>query len=149
VVDRLARLGHDTVIGGNNQDYDVGHFCAAGTHCGKGLVTRCIKERDLATLQFHVIRADVLGDAAGLAGNNICLTYGIQQRRLAMVDVTHDRNNRGTFLQSLRRIGGRLKDLIQVHGNVFNLIAVLGGQDNCGIKIKGVVDGYHHTHLHQ
>ena len=32
VVDRLLRLRHDAVVGGDHDDRDVGHLGAAGTH---------------------------------------------------------------------------------------------------------------------
>ena len=32
VVDRLDRLGHDAVVGGDDEHHDVGRLGAAGTH---------------------------------------------------------------------------------------------------------------------
>ena len=38
----------------------------------------------------------MLRDAAGLARYDIGLSYVVEQRGLAMVDLAHNRNNRGT-----------------------------------------------------
>ena len=44
---------------------------------------------------LHVVRADVLGDAAGFAGSDLGAADVVQQRGLAVVDVAHDRDHRG------------------------------------------------------
>ncbi len=44
-------------------------------------------------------RADVLRDAAGLGGHNAGLADGVEQRRLAVVDVTHDGHDRRARLE--------------------------------------------------
>ena len=44
----------------------------------------------LAVRQRDVVRADVLRDAAGFAGDHVRLADVVEQRRLAVVDVTHD-----------------------------------------------------------
>ena len=50
-----------------------------------------------------LVGADVLGDAAGLAGRHRGLADGVEQRRLAVVDVAHDRDDRGARLRGPRR----------------------------------------------
>ena len=42
----------------------------------------------------HLVGADVLRDAAGLAGGDVGLADRVEQRRLAVVDVAHDRDDR-------------------------------------------------------
>ena len=42
---------------------------------------------------FHAISANVLGNAAGLAGNDIGGANRIEQRSLAMIDVAHHRDH--------------------------------------------------------
>jgi len=71
VMDRLDRLRHHAVVGRDHQHDDVGHFCTACAHRRKGLVARCIEERDHAARRLHVIRADVLGDSARLARGDL------------------------------------------------------------------------------
>ena len=55
----------------------------------------------LAARQRHVVRADVLRDAAGLARDDVRLADVVEQRRLAVVDVTHDRDDRRARLELL------------------------------------------------
>jgi hypothetical protein len=97
VVDGLKRLRHDAVVGGDHDDHDVGDLGAAGTHAGKGFVTRRIEEDDLAAGsrraflgELHLVSADVLGDAAGFAGCDVGFANGVEQRGLAVIDVAHD-----------------------------------------------------------
>ena len=70
VVERLDGLRHDAVVGRDDQHHDVGGRRTAGTHGGERLVTRGVDERDRTVvalvLDVHLVRADVLGDAAGL-----------------------------------------------------------------------------------
>ena len=78
--DRLDRLLHDAVIGGDDQDDNIGDIGAAGAHRGKGLVARRVDKGDLfAALQRDGVGADVLCDAARLAGRNIGLAQRIEQ----------------------------------------------------------------------
>src|SRR5919202_1241214 len=105
VVERLDRLRHDTVVGGHDQDDDVGHLRATGTHRGERLVTRGVDEGDRALLALQLgldlVGADVLGDAAGLARHHVGVADGVQQLRLPVVDVTHDGHHRRTGLPVL------------------------------------------------
>ena len=48
VADRLDRLRHDAVVGGDHQHHDVGHLRAAGAHGGEGGVARGVEEGDRA-----------------------------------------------------------------------------------------------------
>ena len=45
VVDGLDGLRHDAVVGGDDDDTDVGDLGAAGTHGGEGFVARGVEER--------------------------------------------------------------------------------------------------------
>src|SRR3954453_12423107 len=100
VVERLDRLRHDAVVGGDHQDDDVGHLGATGTHRGERLVTRGVDEGDrpLVALQLgdDLVGADVLRDATGLAGHHVGVAQGVEQLGLAVVDVTHDGHHRRT-----------------------------------------------------
>ena len=71
VVDGLHGLGHDAVLGSHHQNGDIRHHGAAGAHGGKGLVTGGIQEGDGLAVDLHLVSADVLGDAAGLAGRHM------------------------------------------------------------------------------
>ncbi len=94
VRDRLAGGRHHAVVGGDDQHRDVGRLRPAGTHGGEGLVTRSIEEGDLAALGIDLVGADVLGDAAGLALGHVGGADRVEQLGLAVVDVTHDGDDR-------------------------------------------------------
>ena len=95
VADRLDRLRHHAVVGGDDEHDDVGDLGAARAHRREGRVAGRVDEGDLlAAWRRHLIGADVLGDAAGFAGDDIGLADGVEQRRLAVVDVAHDRDDR-------------------------------------------------------
>ncbi len=98
VVQSLNCLGHDAVIGGHHQNRDIGDLSSTGTHSGKGLVTGGINEGDsplnALVLCPYLVSTDVLGDSPGLTGDNIRTSNRVQQLRLTVVNVTHDRHNR-------------------------------------------------------
>ena len=70
VVDRLDRLGHHAVVRRDHEHRDVGHPGAAGAHRGERLVAGRVEEHDAAAVVLGLAGADVLGDAAALAGGD-------------------------------------------------------------------------------
>ena len=94
VMDRLDRLRHDAVVGRDDQHHDIGHLGAARAHGGERGVARRVDEGDLLAVALDLIGADVLGDAARLAGDDIGLADRVEQRGLAVVDVAHDGDHR-------------------------------------------------------
>ena len=85
---------------------------AAGAHGGERLVARGVEERDrAAVVAATLVGADVLRDAAGLAGDDARLADGVEQARLAVVDVAHDRDDRGARDEVLGRVVERLLGL--------------------------------------
>ena len=109
VRDRLARLRHDAVVGGDDEHRDVGDLRAAGAHRRERLVARRVEERDLAAVDVDLVRADVLRDAAGLGRRRPCASADrVEQRRLAVVDVAHDRDDRRARLRASPRRPRRL-----------------------------------------
>ena len=94
VIDGFLRLRHDAVVGRDDEDDDVGHLRAAGTHHRERLVARRVEEDDLPAALLDVIRADVLRDAARFAAGDVRLADGVEERGLAVVDVTHDGDDR-------------------------------------------------------
>jgi hypothetical protein len=106
VADRLDGLRHDLVVGRHHQDDDVRHLRAAGTHGREGLVTRGVEERDRPAIgQVDVVGADVLRDATGLTRHDVRLAHVVEQRRLAVVDMAHDRDDRRARHQVLGLVG--------------------------------------------
>ncbi len=162
VVDRLHRLRHDAVVGGDHQDRDVGCLRAARTHGGERLVTRGVDEGDrpyrAVEVDLDLVGADVLGDAAGLFLADIGLSDRVQQSRLAVVDVTHDGDDWRSSLQVL------FVTLVLAVGEVERLeqlaVLVLGGHDVHDVvhlaaeQLEGLVadrlrGGHHLTEVEQ
>ena len=111
VAQRFERLRHHAVVRRDDQHDDVGDVRAARAHGAERRVAGRIEEGDL--LQFVLplrmregngVGADVLGDAAGFARGDVGLANHIEQRRLAVVDVAHDRDDRRARLQVLRLV---------------------------------------------
>ncbi len=64
--------GGSAVIRRNHQYDDIGHAGAARTHGGERLMARRVDEGDpVPAIEGHLIGADMLGDAASLAGRNV------------------------------------------------------------------------------
>ncbi len=150
VVDGFERLRHDAVVGRHHQDDDVGDLGAAGAHAGECFVAGRVDEDDLAAVHLHLVGADVLGDAAGFAGGHVGFADGVEQRRLAVVDVAHDGDHRS----ALEQILGVLGDLHGLHGLFFvadgsggsaELARHFGGQ----FGIERLVDGHEDAAVHQ
>ncbi len=62
-------------------------------------MARGVEEGDGLAVDLHLIRADVLRDAAGLAGGHMGVADRVQQGGLAVVDVAHDHHDGGAGLQ--------------------------------------------------
>ena len=150
VVDRLLRLRHHPVVGGDDDDGDVGHLGAAGSHRGEGGVAGGVEEGDRLFVVVDLVGADVLGDAAGLARRHLGLADRVQQRGLAVVDVAHDRHHRRPVLEA--RLGvvvfGRL-GLFLGGGDDLDLAVVLVGDRLDRLVGEGLGEGRHLPHRHQ
>ncbi len=76
-----------------------------GTHGGERLVTRGVDEGDGAldalVLGPDLVGTDVLGDATGLARDDVGLADRVEQLGLTVVDVTHDGDDRRPDLEVL------------------------------------------------
>ena len=149
VVDRFPRLRHHAVVGRDHEDDDVGHLRAAGAHEGERLVTRRVEEHDVPVVDGHVIRADVLRDAAGFALGDARFADRVEQTGLAVIDVAHHRDDRRARHDIL---GARvvLVDLQQLllEAAQLHLGAELAGDHGRRFGIERRVDGQHQP-LHQ
>ena len=94
VVDRFDRLRHQAVVGRDDEHDDVGHIRAARAHRGEGGVTGRIEKSDARAFVIDRVSADVLGDPAGFARRDARLADRVHERRLAVIDVPHERNDR-------------------------------------------------------
>ena len=151
VVDGLDRLGHDAVIGGDDQNCNIGHVGTAGAHGGERLVARGIQESDEAVVDLDLICTDGLSDAAGLACSDVGLADSVQDTGLAVVNVAHDADDRGTGDEIVLRIL-LLGEQALLDGDVDFLLDLgveLLGHQSGGIEIDDVVDGMHLAHLHE
>ena len=61
VIDRFFGLRHDAVIGADDEDDDVGDFCAAGAHTREGFVARRVDEDDAAIVDVELRRRRYAG----------------------------------------------------------------------------------------
>ncbi len=102
MVDGLDRLGHDAVIGGDHQHRDVGDPGAARAHRGEGLVARRVEEDDAPAVVDDLAGADALGDAAPLALRHGGAADAVEKAGLAMVDMTHDRDDGRSLAELVR-----------------------------------------------
>ncbi len=150
MVNRFLRLRHDAVIGSNHQDDDVGRLGAACTHGREGLVTWRVEEGDHAAAGLDVIRADVLRDAARFAGRYLGATNVIEQRCLAVIDVTHDGHNRSAWLQHdvLVLFAGFEEGFWIVELGRHCGVAQFLDENHRGFLVQHLVDGHHLTHHH-
>ena len=131
VIDGLAGLRAHAVVGGDHDHGDVGRLGAAGTHGGERLVARGVQEGDdAAVVLMDLVGADVLGDATGLARGHVRGTDRVQQRRLAVVDVTHDRDDRRARLEVLFGVVvGRVRMRVLGRRDDLDLLVELVGDD--------------------
>ncbi|MPM56040.1 hypothetical protein SDC9_102838 [bioreactor metagenome] len=105
MVDRLDGLRHNAVVRRDNEDDDIRHLRTARTHGGKRLMTRRVDKRNLTVLAANGVSADMLRNAARFAFGYAAVANRVQKRGLAVVNVTHDGDNRRTGFELFRRVG--------------------------------------------
>ena len=151
VVDRFHRLRHDAVVGGDHQHDDIGDLGAAGAHGGERGMAGRIDEGDAAARRRgHLIGADMLGDAAGLAGGDVGRANGVEQRRLAVIDMAHDGDDRRARLQIRRIVRGVEHALFDVgFGDAPHGVTEFLGDELGGVGVDRVGDLRHMTLLHE
>ena len=99
MIDCLDGLRHYAVVCRNHEDRDIRNLRAACAHRRERLMSRRIEEDDLLSFADDLIGTNVLCDAACLMRTDRGIADGIEQRRFAVIDVTHDRNDWRTLLQ--------------------------------------------------
>ena len=151
VIDRFDCLRFYAVISRDDQNDDVRHFGAARTHGGEGCVAGRIDEGHLgAGARRNLISADVLRDAAGLARNNVRLPDCVEQRSLAVVDVTHDGDDRRAR-HEVCRVVWRVEQTLDHVGfrDAAYRVAHLLGDELGSIRVNRVRNLQHLTLVHQ
>ena len=111
MIDGFQCLRHDTVVRRDNEHDDIRDIRAARAHGTERCVTGRVEERDLRQFLFafwmrhgNRVSADVLRDAAGLACGDIRLANHVEQRCFAVVNVTHDGDDRRARLEVFRLV---------------------------------------------
>ena len=144
MVDGLDGLWHDAVVGGDDQDRDVGGLRAAGAHGREGLVAGSVQEGDLAPAVVHLVGADVLGDAAHLALGYLALPDRVQEGCLAVVHVAQYGYDGRTLHQLLGVINevepGVASELLLCLRHGGHVVAKLACDQRGGIVVDGLVD---------
>ena len=151
VIDGFDRLRHHTVIGRDDQHHDVRHLGATLAHGGECLVTRRVDESYLlAVRRRHLIGADVLRDATRLARGDVGVADRVEQRSLPVVDVAHDRDDRGAGLLVAFFVGLTDEALFDV-GLRYALgrVAELAHDEFRRVRVDHVVDLVHRALTHQ
>ena len=95
VVDRLDGLRLDTVVGGDDQDDQVGDVGAPEPELRERFVAGSVDEDDGLVLEEDLGGSDVLGDPSVLLGGHVGVADSVQKRGLAVVDVAHDGDQPG------------------------------------------------------
>ena len=114
-------------------------------------MTRGIQECDVAVVDMHSVRADVLCDTASLGGGNACVSDIVEQRGLAVVNVTHYNNDRITRLKALGIVGSILEQTL-LDGNdnfLLDLCAEFLGNEGSGIEVDCLVEVSHNAEVEQ
>src|SRR5579875_2367748 len=152
MVERLHRLRHHALVRGNHQDYDIRNLGAARAHRGKRLMAGSIDEGDSpSVVRIDHVRADVLGNPAEFLFSDLAVANRVQQRGLAVIDVTHDGDHRRTRHQLA--VGGLLAAGLDcrfdVESDVLDVISELAGDQCRRINVENLVDGRHDAQRHQ
>ena len=100
---------------------------------------------------YDVISADVLRDAAGLAARDARAADRVEQRRLAVVDVTHDGDDRRTRqrIGRVRLLGVDEHRVGIVELGRLGLVAHFLDDDHRRFLVEHLVDRHHRAELHQ
>ncbi len=113
-------------------------------------MTRRVEEGDAASVgKLHVVGTDVLGDTSRLTSNDVGVADVVKQRGLAVVDVSHDGNDRRTRHEVVLVVLLFADSLLHFRTDIFGLEAELVGNKVDGLSIEPLVDGHHDTYRHE
>ncbi len=99
VVNGFHRLGHNAVIGSNHKNGNIRNVRTTRPHGSKRLMSGCVKEGNIPAAVLHLISTNMLRNAACFGFRHICTADFIQNRSLAVVNVSHNNDHRAAFLQ--------------------------------------------------
>ena len=151
MVDSFLRLRHHVVVSGDDDDSDVRDLRTTSTHSGEGFVTWRIEEGNaLTTLEADAVGTDMLGDPPCFASDNVGIAQAVEERRLTVVDVTHDGDDRRTadevsFVIDLFFLRDGFDDL---SADEVGLVAEFFCDHLDGLSVEAHVDRHHQTDAH-
>ena len=90
VIDRFDCLGHDAIIGRDNEHNDIGYISAARAHRGESGVAGRIDEGKCRAIVIYSVGADVLRYSTRFTRRHASLADSIHQRCLTMIYVAHE-----------------------------------------------------------
>ena len=149
MADGFQGLRTHPIVCRNHQDGNVSDFGAPSTHGGERLVTRSVQEgelpRGVVVLNLDLVSTNVLGDATGFSRGDAGLTDRIEEAGLAVVDVAHDGDDRGTanemleifLFDHLDGLLGRLFDIVLKHRHAEFLCHSFDGWHVQGLRDRG------------
>ena len=165
VCERFQSLRHHAVVRGDDEHDDVRDVRAARAHGAERRVTGRVEKSDLRELLFafrmrhrNRVSADVLRDATGFTRRDIRLANHVEQRRFAVVNVTHDGDDRCARLQIFRLVVDvQLNFFLGCVNNAFalraflrfKLVAVMRTNLRRNFFVNRLIDGRHDLQLHQ
>ena len=94
MADCLNSLWHNTIVCSNNKYCDICGVCTTHTHSSECLMSRCIQECDLLSVDLNNRCTDVLCDSTSLTSGYMGITDCIQKGCFTMVNVTHNADYR-------------------------------------------------------
>ena len=151
MVDSFLRLRHHVVVSGDDDDSDIGDLCPTSTHSGEGFVTWSIEEGNtLTVLEADAVSTDVLGDPPCFASDDVGIAQAVEERRLTVVDVTHDGDDRRTanevcFVIDLFFLRDGFDDL---SADEVGLVAEFLCDHLDGLSVEAHIDRHHQTDAH-
>ena len=150
VIDGFQSLRHDAIVGGDNEDHNVGDPRAAGPHSREGFMSRRVDENDTASVVFDVVGSDGLRDAADLAFGDICFPDRVEQRGFAVIDVAHH-SHHGSARKQVAGVFGLLNLVHRFffEGRLRGRSPELLAQVVDHLQVEGLVDGREQTAINQ
>ena len=151
MVDSLLRLRHHIVVSGDDDDSDVRDLRTTSTHSGEGFVTWRIEEGNaLTTLEADAVGTDMLGDPPCFTSDDVGIAQAVEERRLTVVDVTHDGDDRRTadevsFVIDLFFLRDGFDDL---SADEVGLVAEFFCDHLDGLSVEAHIDRHHQTDAH-
>ena len=147
-------LGHHSVVGGDDEDDEVGSLRTSSAHRGERFVARRVEKDHGAPGRIDAIGTNVLGDAARLTAHDIGFADLVEQGCLSVVDVTHHRDDRwscGLVSREVLELASRIADDVFFGArDVFDLVVELARKNGRRVGIEGAIDMHAgHAELHE